>query len=1021
MPRASWCEPLYPIAERFRDECLIKDGSLFVPDRAIWTLETIDDFDQRFVEDTSSATFDDKLKRQLDGATYETSVLAAEVYFVNLLTESDSGAPLKRQHVEVALSFADEPVPIAPDLADALSAGIATLGQVRTQRDRQFRFILELARQLKMKSASERTAVLSGSASFRAFQLSIPRHGAGYQLEAFLHLLFPDSYEPIVAGGVKQKITKAFAEYAPDEGGNVDEQLLAIRGALADEYGEEFGFYDEEVRARWDTSRAERRAWIVRGERAYGTNLVPRWLEEGFVSMGAAEEGHIEAGMTVKEIIDLVQKARPDKSRQQLRGGCVSGRYFATDISEHDFVLTRDGESVYIGVVTSDQEWAPDDQPGTARRRQVEWLNRDEPLVWSELPKTLRDRATNPNTVWELKGQVETLEQLVSSDDVEHDALWEPFLHWAARLYEPRESFDAEERDYKLVIAAHMTEARQALEAGDDSWPHKLKRAFGSPNNLTSFYAHGPFLDACASDTATAAAFLSDLWASASLDAETVSKADEAWFDPSRTNRSTANRLSIMAVLFMAVDPEGCPPYRSTAIDKAMSLLGVPKPSADGYDPNSELRPEDVALALGVPGQRIRGFLRKEFERPAELKGSAWPPLTAEQLDALFRHFGKPGGDRSEEAARRYSVFLDLLDELMERMAARETPLRDRLDAQGMLWWVTSADPPDDWSDEDKAAFLAYQGQKEEEGVDTGLRALAKELLLEPRQWLEDVVRLLDQKGQAIFYGPPGTGKTYVAQKLARHLAGSDDRVRIVQFHPSYAYEDFVEGYRPTLDGNVAGFRLHDGPLKRLALAARDDPENHYVLVIDEINRGNVAKVFGELYFLLEYRDHRLNLQYSDEPFWLPENLWVIGTMNTADRTIALLDTALRRRFHFVPFFPNKAPIDGLLRRWLVEKEKADLLWLADVVDLANAKLDDEHAALGPSYFLVDDLDEDWIDTIWRHSILPTIEERYFTDAQRVRSFELSALRDGLDGDAPAPDAIETEEVEGEAGVPPGA
>jgi 5-methylcytosine-specific restriction endonuclease McrBC GTP-binding regulatory subunit McrB len=298
------------------------------------------------------------------------------------------------------------------------------------------------------------------------------------------------------------------------------------------------------------------------------------------------------------------------------------------------------------------------------------------------------------------------------------------------------------------------------------------------------------------------------------------------------------------------------------------------------------------------------------------------------------------------------------------------------------------------------------------------LHELARSLFLEPEAWLEDVVRLLKQKRQVIFHGPPGTGKTYVAQKLALHLAGSDERVRIVQFHPSYAYEDFVEGFRPTLEGETAGFRLHEGPLKALARQARLNPDELYVLVIDEINRGNVAKVFGELYFLLEYRKQKLKLQYSEDLFELPPNLWVIGTMNTADRMIALLDTALRRRFHFVPFFPTRPPIEGLLRRWLVASKKTDLLWLADVLDLANAKLQDEHAALGPSYFLVDDLDESWIETIWQHSILPTIEERYFTDPQRVRSFELKVLRDVADQEA-EPEDID-ERAEDAAGVPPG-
>ena len=182
---------------------------------------------------------------------------------------------------------------------------------------------------------------------------------------------------------------------------------------------------------------------------------------------------------------------------------------------------------------------------------------------------------------------------------------------------------------------------------------------------------------------------------------------------------------------------------------------------------------------------------------------------------------------------------------------------------------------------------------------------LAEQLYL-PARFLETIDTLLDEKKQVIFQGPPGTGKTYVAQALAEHLAGSRERVTLVQFHPSYSYEDFVQGYRPTLNENgQPAFVLRDGPLLRAADRARNDPTNRHYLIIDEINRGNIANVFGELYFLLEYRDKEINLQYDDEPFSLPDNLFVIGTMNTADRSIALVDLALRRRFYFVEFHPD--------------------------------------------------------------------------------------------------------------------
>ena len=200
-------------------------------------------------------------------------------------------------------------------------------------------------------------------------------------------------------------------------------------------------------------------------------------------------------------------------------------------------------------------------------------------------------------------------------------------------------------------------------------------------------------------------------------------------------------------------------------------------------------------------------------------------------------------------------------------------------------------------------------------GEQTDLEALADELFLtEPVGFLQEIEALLDEKRQVIFQGPPGTGKTYVAQKLARHIAGSEERVTLVQLHPSYAYEDFVQGFRPTLKDGRAVFELKDGPLLKAAKLARKGPGEKHFLVIDEINRGNLAKVLGELYFLLEYRDEKISLQYqgeSDERFSLPPNLYIIGTMNTADRSIALVDLALRRRFYFVELHPDEEPVKG--------------------------------------------------------------------------------------------------------------
>ena len=268
--------------------------------------------------------------------------------------------------------------------------------------------------------------------------------------------------------------------------------------------------------------------------------------------------------------------------------------------------------------------------------------------------------------------------------------------------------------------------------------------------------------------------------------------------------------------------------------------------------------------------------------------------------------------------------------------------------------------------------------------------SLGEELLFDPAEFFVEVEELLEDRPQAIFYGPPGTGKTFAALQLAEVLAGDESRTKLVQFHPSYAYEDFIEGWRPTEDGS---FRITDGPLKRMAADAAANPDDTFVLVIDEINRANLSKVLGELFFLLEYRDRSITLQYSDIEFQLPENLKIIGTMNTADRSIALVDAALRRRFHFHGFFPDREPIQGLLRRWLDAQGKTDLLWVADLIDAANNKLDERDLAIGPSHFMKADLDEDKVQMVWKRSIMPYIEDHYFDDPDQATEFTYDQLR----------------------------
>ena len=371
-----------------------------------------------------------------------------------------------------------------------------------------------------------------------------------------------------------------------------------------------------------------------------------------------------------------------------------------------------------------------------------------------------------------------------------------------------------------------------------------------------------------------------------------------------------------------------------------------------------------------------------------------YPPFRVMMFDKAYERAGYEPRQQDADEAALYEHALGFLDRFIDEARARGVPVRHRLDAQSLVWQVPyeeatarGTEPPPE--DEDAPSEPA------------GLPALADGLHL-PVDFLEEIEALLEDKKQVIFQGPPGTGKTFVAQKLARHLAGSEERVTLVQLHPSYAYEDFVQGFRPTLEDGQAGFELRDGPLLRAARRARAEPNEKHFLVIDEINRGAPAKVLGELYFLLEYRDAKVRLQYQrddEEDFSLPPNLYFIGTMNTADRSIALVDLALRRRFYFVEFHPDDKPVKSVLRKWL-EQKAPGMEWVADVVERANELMEtDRHAAIGPSYFMKGGLDETAVRRIWKHSVLSYIGERLIGEGDdRLGQFNLDTLRNQVEG-----------------------
>jgi 5-methylcytosine-specific restriction protein B len=513
-----------------------------------------------------------------------------------------------------------------------------------------------------------------------------------------------------------------------------------------------------------------------------------------------------------------------------------------------------------------------------------------------------------------------------------------------ARMIREVDDFDEHEINYKHELARRLAKAREAVLSNRE-WLPALKRAFASPNNLTSWRQHGTFLTWCETAPDAARAALVHAWSGHGSDADC-----EAFLEavPDEAIGTPGARANILSYLLMGLDPQSRVIYKPTAANRALTLCGDELP--------------ETADVLG----RIRSFE-------------------------------------------------NFLDQLRVRVVALGGPAVSRLESQGMAWWVAESVPPEQWSDSDQAALIAFREQRTG-GPPTPVvaesqtgRALAlpqaddefAARLHLPQEWLQDTIDLLSDKGQVIFYGPPGTGKTYVARELARHLVQRGGASQIVQFHPSYSYEDFFEGYRPSEGGDTGvAYALKSGPLKRWAEAARDDPAQPYVLIVDEINRGNIPKIFGELLFLLEYRDEAVELQYGKDQFSLPENLLLMGTMNTADRSIALVDAALRRRFFFIPFMPTEEPVAGVLRSWLKENERDELPAL--LLDELNRRIAKDEVAIGPSYLMSGDGSRASLESIWRHAILPLLDEHYYGTKVNVHTeFGLEACLDAVKGGEP--------------------
>ena len=955
-------------AQTWAESCLRDDNSIFT-DKSLWTPEILSEFAELFTDNPNweeGLNFTQKLEKQLVEGTTEVKQLAAELLWLLFLFPTRFSAEKKEECIRNVWKWSGQDIPTSSALEIAYEPAIGFPGTAfNTQRWREINFLLSTAIEFKKLEQPQRATFLSEPWEFAAWLDKVEDAGKRQMRHILLHLLFPQNFERIATFSHKNKIisaltskeTVSFPEDPEDlsQAAQLDWKLQTIRSHFAAKLGQDdLDFYEPPLSSIWGWGGLTKQKLVERFSNAIESNRELLWNR--FKGLATDFEDFANPG-------EVLQEKELNYKQKSLSLFC--------DGFEQ---LEIEGEPNEEQANAMLELWKQ------ANTNIVNFRNWD--LTFGTESQVITKSVT---ILWKLANdEISLAEFFQQHKKLKLKGRWD-CLSFSLWCLAPDRFFPIKISFYRRLAEELGTPFDKKREsANEKSFIEVMSfgeafRKFLSPSNPRDMTDVQSFMWVCSPIYAApfqrlfprreAEQVLND--ASAVVESlEDTEGFNENLLSITITdlNRGSGIRMSINYGNWLVFHYS---PYWKAGYKLALRKEGMFKEQLLNKENFKEESPKGPFCSAHF-----------EFEEYEDMSDELWDSYLAD-LPLAVETFANWSGSpyRRHHLEELHSLIMNeeerarLLKEGLSISAEQESELSD-LDSEE----TTQTNPP--YSEE-----------------------LALEELFLSKNQFTDILAMLKAKKNIILQGPPGVGKTFIARRLAYALMEEkdEDRAPMIQFHQSYSYEDFIQGYRPDGEG---GFELRNGIFYELCRTAQKNPNQDYFLVIDEINRGNLSKIFGELLMLIEAdkRDSSLALQLThtknpNDKFFVPENIHLIGTMNTADRSLSVVDYALRRRFAFISLEAEfRSPkFTSFLSQQGVPESKIKLL--VQALSNLNDTIEKDKSlgngfSIGHSFFCppADLADfKDWYRKVVKFEVEPLLAE-YWLDATEKVEEEVNTL-----------------------------